>query len=72
MNEYRNLVKLWDSLSPKLYYATFEDVELDTVIMVHPTWTHPKYFICHPDSLEYIRQNIVGRRLVHIKDYVPA
>ncbi len=65
---YKDLIELKNKLVPKIHYVTSEDVERGYVIYKTKTDYFPEFIVCHPDDLETIKQNWVGREFVHIRE----
>lgn len=68
---FADLVAIQDKICPPLYYATIEECERGRVYYIKGGKFHPEYVVFHPDDFDEIKQNIVGRRLVHLRDYSP-
>jgi hypothetical protein len=69
---FAKLVGIMNAIRPPLYYATVEDVEAGQVIWVKETIHHPEYVVINPNDLEFLNNNIIGRRLVHLRDTGPT
>lgn len=55
------LLRPKNKLITTLYYATSDVIELGSVIVVDPDYSahssFPKYFVCHPDALEQLKED---------------
>lgn len=66
---WQQLKDAWDKLCPPLYYATSEYLERGKLYRVPQTDNYPEYIACHPEDLETIKQRILGRRFIPLKDW---
>ncbi len=61
-----------EAMKPVFYYATADDVPRGQILLSEKTKYTPRFFVCHPDDLERIKGEMVGARLVHLREYVPT
>lgn len=66
------LLEIKNRISTTLYYATSDTVELGSVTIGNLAYTtqpsFPKYFICHPDDLEQIKENTPAIKFVPLSE----
>lgn len=64
------LLKIKNKLTTTLYYATSDLVELGSVIVVKfdAQLKYPKYFVCHPDDLEQIKENTPAIKFIPLSE----
>lgn len=64
------LLRPENKTSTTLYYATSDLVELGSVLVVDPDYTahasYPKYFVCHLDDVEQIKEDNPTIMFVHL------
>lgn len=63
------LQKLYDFITPPLYYATDESVERGKVLYAKGTEFAPEFVLVHPEDFGELEKSATGRRLVHLRDY---
>lgn len=68
---FHDIVKMFRSLFPPLYYATEESIERGEMYYMKATKFTPECVACHPDDLEKIKA-IIGRPLVHLREWKPS
>lgn len=62
------LLEMKNRISTILYYATSDTVEKGSVLVVKfdAQLKYPKYFMCHPDDLEPIKESNPMIKFVHL------
>ncbi len=63
-----DMTELIEKYFPTLYYMTDLKAEEGKIFYVKECQWSPECIVCHPNDLEYLREKIRNRTLVHVKN----
>ena len=55
-----------------LYYATNDDIPEGDILFAEENDYHPRFIVFNSKRIQHIKSELVGVRLVHLRDYMPT
>jgi len=66
------MIEKYRDARPKIYYGTSDLVEPGVSFVMEASQFYPKFFVCHPNELDAIKQQLTGMNVIPIEEYRPS